>query len=108
MTGRRQKNYRGIIMFMFLRRIVCEMSRPTFWKHGAVAVEKKALLATRNSYRKEGPEGGREGEGQVARRVWHERSGNFLLPEPLQKLLKWATSCISDGLTRTQEIAKVI
>jgi len=23
MTGRRQKSYRGIIMFMFLRRIVC-------------------------------------------------------------------------------------
>jgi hypothetical protein len=34
-----------------------------------------------------------------------ERSGNFLLPQPLQKLLKWASSCISDGLTRTQEIA---
>ena len=33
-----------------------------------------------------------------------ERGGNFLLPQPLQKLLKWASSCISDGLTRTQEI----
>jgi hypothetical protein len=34
-----------------------------------------------------------------------ERSGNFHLPQPLQKLLKWTSSCISDGLTRTQEIA---
>ncbi len=32
-----------------------------------------------------------------------ERSGNFLLPQSLQKLLKWASSCISDGLTHTQE-----
>jgi hypothetical protein len=30
---------------------------------------------------------------------FQERSGNFLLPQPLQKLLKWASSCISDGLT---------
>ena len=34
-----------------------------------------------------------------------KRSGNVLLPQPLQKSLKWASSCISDGLMRTQEIA---
>ena len=37
-----------------------------------------------------------------------ERSGNFLLPQPLQKLLKWASSSILDGLTGTQGIAKAV
>jgi hypothetical protein len=37
--------------------------------------------------------------------IHQERSGNFLLPQPLQKMLKRASSCILDGLTRTQEIA---
>ena len=34
-----------------------------------------------------------------------ERSGNFLLPPATAKITKVGPSCISDGLTRTQEIA---
>ncbi len=42
---------------------------------------------------------------RAQRQLAREERKYFLLPHPLQKLLKWASSCISDGLTRTQEIA---